>query len=177
MNLTGWWNHAVELEWQERQIAQSLPGWAVDDVLLSMLKCLTGSLRSVQLLLDHLVEMSIAVVGETMCLYGGSQWCSVYGEEDGSKNWSLRNPSDQLVCFGNLPSPGHLERPTCGIQTCGFPVMPSDERADRRIWWFTVSKTANRYSKELINWNQLLQSARLRWLRVAQNGHSWNLTS
>ncbi len=30
MNLTESWNHAVELEWQGRQEAQSLPGWAVD---------------------------------------------------------------------------------------------------------------------------------------------------
>ncbi len=57
MNLTESWNHAVELEWQERQEAQSLPGWAVDGVLSSMPRCPPGSLRSVQLPLDHLVEM------------------------------------------------------------------------------------------------------------------------
>ncbi len=37
--------------------AQSLPGWAVGDVLSSMPRCPPGSLRSVQLPLDHLVEM------------------------------------------------------------------------------------------------------------------------
>ncbi len=40
---------------------------------------------------------------------------SVCGEEEGSKNRSLRNPSDQLMCFGNLPSRGHPERPTSEI--------------------------------------------------------------
>ncbi len=44
-----------------------------------------------------------------------SQCCSVYGEEEGSKNRSLRNTSDQLMYFGYLPSPGHPERPTCEI--------------------------------------------------------------
>ncbi len=51
------WSHAVELEWQGRQEAQSLPGWAVYDFLSSMPRCLPSSLRSVQLPLDHLVEM------------------------------------------------------------------------------------------------------------------------
>ncbi len=57
MNLTESWSHAVELELQGRQGAQSLPGWAVDDVLSSMPRCPPGSLRSMQLPLDHLVEM------------------------------------------------------------------------------------------------------------------------
>ncbi len=60
----------------------------------------------------ELCVISVAMVGEAMCLYDGSQWCSVCGEEEGSKNRSLRNPSDQLMCFGYLPSPGHPERPT-----------------------------------------------------------------
>ncbi len=46
------------------------------------------------------------MVGEAMCLYDGTQWCSVCGEEEGSKNQSLGNPSDQLVYIGYLPSPG-----------------------------------------------------------------------
>ncbi len=49
-------SHAVDSEWQGRQEAQSLPGWAVGDVLSSMPRCPPGSLRSVQLPLDHLVE-------------------------------------------------------------------------------------------------------------------------
>ncbi len=49
-------SHAVESEWQGRQEAQSLPGWAVGDFLSSMPRCPPGSLRSVQLPLDHLVE-------------------------------------------------------------------------------------------------------------------------
>ncbi len=60
----------------------------------------------------ELCVIGVAMVGEAMCLYDGSQWCSVCGEEEGSKNRSLRNPSDQLMCFGYLPSPGHPERPT-----------------------------------------------------------------
>ncbi len=40
----------------------------------------------------ELCVISIEMVGEAMCLYNGSQWCSVYGEEEGSKNRSLGNP-------------------------------------------------------------------------------------
>ncbi len=31
------------------------------------------------------------MVGEAMCLYDGTQWCSVCGEEEGSKNRALGN--------------------------------------------------------------------------------------
>ncbi len=48
---------SVMLKCQGRQGAQSFPGWAVDGVLSSMPRCPPGSLRSVQLPLDHLVEM------------------------------------------------------------------------------------------------------------------------
>ncbi len=60
----------------------------------------------------ELCVISAEMVGEAMCLYDGTQWCSACGEEEGSKNRSLGNPSDQFMCFGYLPSPGHLERPT-----------------------------------------------------------------
>ncbi len=63
----------------------------------------------------ELCVISIAMVWETMCLYDGTQWCSVCGEEEGAKNLSLRNPSDQLMFCGYLPSPGHLERPAIEI--------------------------------------------------------------
>ncbi len=59
----------------------------------------------------ELCVISIAMVWETMCLYDGTQWCSVCGEEEGSKNRSLRHSSDQLMFCGYLPSPGHLK--TC----------------------------------------------------------------
>ncbi len=49
------------------------------------------------------------MVGEAMCLYDGTQLCSVCGEEEGSKNQSLRNPSDQLMCFGYLPPQATLK--------------------------------------------------------------------
>ncbi len=137
MNLTESWNHAVELELQGRQEAQSLPGWAVDGVLSSMQRCPPGSLISVQLLLVHLVEMRDRAVchqhrngREAMCLYDGSQRCSVCGEEEGSKNRSLGNPSDQLMCFGYLPSPGHPERPTSEIGFKPAKWNPSDIQ-----WW------------------------------------------
>ncbi len=48
-------------------------------------------------------------------LSDGTQWCSVCGEEEWSKNRSQRNPSDQLMCSGFLPSPGHLEGPASEI--------------------------------------------------------------
>ncbi len=98
----------------------------------------------------ELCVISIAMVWETMCLYDGTQWCSVCGEEEGSMNRSLRNPSDQLMFCGYLPSPGHLDRPTIQI---GFkpakwnPVMPCDDRVVRRIWWLTVSKAADRSNR------------------------------
>ncbi len=82
-----------------------------------------------------------------MCLYDGSQWCSVCGEEEGSKNRSLGNPSDQFMCFGYLPSPGHPERLTSEIGFKPAKWNPSDERVDRRIWWLTVSKAADRSSR------------------------------
>ncbi len=94
----------------------------------------------------ELCVISIEVVGEAMCLYDGTQWCSVCGEEEGSKNRSLGNPSGQLICFGYLPSPGHPERPTSEIGFKPAKWNPSDERVDRRIWWLTMSKAADRSS-------------------------------
>ncbi len=55
----------------------------------------------------ELCVISVSMVGEAMCLYDGTQWCSVFGEEEGSKN--------QLMCFGYLPSPGHPERPVSEV--------------------------------------------------------------
>ncbi len=72
--------------------------------------------------------ISIAMVGD-MCLYDGTQWCSVCGEEEGSKNRSLRNPSDQLMCFWYLPSPGHPERPTSEIGFKPAKWNPSDAQS------------------------------------------------
>ncbi len=78
----------------------------------------------------ELCVISVAMVWEAMCLYDGSQWCSVCGEEEGSKNRSMGNPSDQLMCFGYLPSPGHLERPTSEIGFKPAKWNPSDIQ-----WW------------------------------------------
>ncbi len=78
----------------------------------------------------ELCVISIEVVGEAMCLYDGSQWCSVCGEEEGSKNRSLGNSSDQFMCFGYLPAPGHPERPTSEI---GF--KPAKWNPNDIQWW------------------------------------------
>ncbi len=56
-------------------------------------------------------------------------WCSVCGEEEGSKNRALGNPSDQMCC-GYLPSPGHPERPTSEIGFKPAQWNPSDVQ-----WW------------------------------------------
>ncbi len=77
----------------------------------------------------QLSVISIAMVGETMCLYDGTQWCSVC-EEEGSKNWPLRNPSDRPKRVWYLPSPGHLERPTSEIGFKPVKWNPSDIQ-----WW------------------------------------------
>ncbi len=51
----------------------------------------------------ELCIISIEMVGEAMRLYDGTQWCSLCGEEEGSKNWSLGNPSNQLMCLDTFP--------------------------------------------------------------------------
>ncbi len=88
----------------------------------------------------ELCVISVEMVREAMCLYDGGQWCSVCGEEEGSKNWSLRNPSDQLMFCGYLPSQAHLERPTSeSNQRSGIPVMTIRGWTGlRRIWWLSV---------------------------------------
>ncbi len=54
----------------------------------------------------------------------------VCGEKEGSKNRALGNTSDQLMCFGYLPSPGHPERPTSEIGFKPEKLNPSDVQ-----WW------------------------------------------
>ncbi len=134
MNLTESWSHAVE--WCGREDKKlSLCQVELYDVLSSMPRCPPGSLRSVQCWIIwskweiELCIISIEMVGEAMCLYDGTQ-CSACGEEEGSKNRSLGNPSDQLMCFGYLPSPGHLERPTSEIGFKPAKWNPSDVQ-----WW------------------------------------------
>ncbi len=78
----------------------------------------------------ELCVIRIEMVGDTMCVYNGSQWCSVYGEEEGSKNRSLGNSSDQFMCCGYLPSSGHLERPTSEIGFKPAKWNPCDVQ-----WW------------------------------------------
>ncbi len=116
----------------------------------------------------ELCVKSIAMGRETMCLYDGTQWCSVCGEEEGSKNRSLRNPSDQLMFCGYLLSSGHPERPSREIGFKPAKWNPSDERVVRRIWWLTVSKAADRSSR--MRTDDLESAfAGLQWLRVAQS--------
>ncbi len=166
MCLTESRSHAVESEWQGWQEGSVLPGWAVGDVLSSMRRDVRQaawdpcSYRWI-IWLKREIELcviGVAMVGEAMCLYDGSQWCSVCGEEEGSKNRSLRNPSDQLMCFGCLPSPGHPERPTGEIGFKPAKWNPSDAqrweggqedlmidsvKSSRKIqqnedWWFGI---------------------------------------
>ncbi len=131
----------------------------------------------------ELCVISIALVGDTMCLYDGIQWCSVCGEEERSKNRALRNPSEQLMFCGYLPYPGHFERSTIEI---GFkPVKWNPCIAQ---WWeggqedlMVNSVKSSRQIQQNENWwfgNQLLKSAGLQLLRVAQsqfNVHVWIL--
>ncbi len=78
----------------------------------------------------ELCVICVEMLGEAMCLYNGTQWCSVCGEDEGSKNRALGNPGDQLMCFGYLPAPGHLERPTSEIGFKPAKWNPSDVQ-----WW------------------------------------------
>ncbi len=132
----------------------------------------------------ELCVISIEMVGEAMCLYDGSQRCSVCGEEEGSKNRALRNPSDQLMYFGYFPSPGHPERPTSEIGFKPAKWNPSDIQ-----WWeggqedlMIDSVKSGRQIQQNEDWwfgIGFYNFAGLQWLRVAQsqlNGHSWNLT-
>ncbi len=77
-----------------------------------------------------LCVITIVMVWETMCFYDGTQWCSVCGEEEGFKKRSLRNPSDQLMFCGYLPSPGYLERPAIEIGFKPAKCNPCDAQ-----WW------------------------------------------
>ncbi len=102
----------------------------------------------------ELCVISIAMVWETMCLYDGTQWCSVFGEEERSKNRSLRNPSDQLMFCGYLPSPGHLERPAIEIGFKPAKWNPCDAQ-----WWeggqedvIVNSVKSSRYIQQNENW-------------------------
>ncbi len=86
--------------------------------------------RNVTAVCHQLCVISVEMVGEAMCLYDGSHWCSVCGEKEGSKNRSLGNPSDQFMCFGHLPSPAHPERPTSEIW-----FKPAKWNSSDVQWW------------------------------------------
>ncbi len=51
----------------------------------------------------ELCVISVEMVGEAMCLYDGTQWFSVCGEKEGSKNRSLGNPSDNWCDLDTSP--------------------------------------------------------------------------
>ncbi len=115
------------------------PNWIVKSC------CRVGVARKTRSLVfesNSLIEqcvISVAIVGEATCLYDGTQWCSVCGEEEGSKNRALGNPSDQLMCFGYLPSPGHNERPTSeiGFKPAKWNYRPRTWRqTGRETWWW-----------------------------------------
>ncbi len=86
----------------------------------------TSQAEIMQVPLDHLVEMSgraefhqhsngIAMVGKTT-VCANMMGPSVYREEEGSKNWSMRNTNDQLMWFGYLSSQSNPEGPTCEVR-------------------------------------------------------------
>ncbi len=115
-----------------------------------------------------------------MCLYNGTQWCSVCGEEEGSMNQSLGNPSDQLMCFGYLPSPGYLKKTdqSDSIQTS---EMESQWCSVMRGWteasddWPCQKRQIDPAKWGLMIWNRLLQFAELQWLRLALSQVEWAL--
>ncbi len=59
--------------------------------------------------------ISIAMVGKTT-VCANMMGPSVYREEEGSKNWSMRNTNDQLMWFGYLSSQSNPEGPTCEVR-------------------------------------------------------------
>ncbi len=131
------WSRAVELEWQGTQEAQSLPGWAVGDVLSYKPRCLPGSLWFVQLPLDHLIEKRDRAVCH-QCNNGRKSHVPVWWDpvdvvyvekRRGTRTDPWGNPSDQLMCFGYLPSPGHSEIPTSEYLKPAY-WNPSDAQ-----WW------------------------------------------
>ncbi len=158
MNLTESWNHAVELELQGRQEAQTLPGWAVDGVLSSMPRCPPGSLRSVQLPLDHLVEMRDRAVchqqrngrrSHVPVWWDPVMYCmwrrgGVQEPSPGEPQWPI-----DVLWIPPRPRPPWKTDQWDRIQNqrSGIPVISSDERVDRRIWWLTVSKAADKSSR------------------------------
>ncbi len=69
--------------------------------------------------LDHLVEMRdkavchrvFKMVGEAMCLYDGTSDVVYVEREEGSKNRSLRNTCDQVMCLDTSPPQATLKDP------------------------------------------------------------------
>ncbi len=181
MNLTESWNHAVELEWQGRQAAQSLPGWAVGDVLSSMPRCLPGSRRSAQLPLDHLVEVRDRAVCHQR-INGRRNHVPVWWEPVMYCMWRKGGVQE--------PIPGEPQWP---IYVLWIPPLPRPPRKtdqwDRiqtsevesqwcpvmRGWtggsddWQCQKRQTDPAEWGLMIWNQLLQFAGLQWLRAAQS--------
>ncbi len=97
----------------------------------------------------ELCVISLEIVGENHVLFDGTQWCSVCGEEEGSKNRSLGTPVTNWCALDTSPSPGHPWK----TDQIGFKPAkwnPSDVQ-----WWeggqedlmITVSKAADRSSR------------------------------
>ncbi len=128
----------------------------------------------------ELCVIGVAMVGEAMCLYDGSQWCSVWWRRGGVQETDPEEPSDQLMCFGYLPTPGHPEGPTGEIGFKPAKWNPSDAqrweggqedlmidsvKSSRKIeqnedWWVGIG---------------LCRLAGLQWLRVAAVSVEWPL--
>ncbi len=102
------------------------------------------------------------MVGEACACMMGPSWCSVCGEEEGSKNRSLRNPSGQLMCFGYLPTPGHLEGPTGEIGFKPAKWNPSDTPAMRGWTGGSDGWQCQRQQKDRAEWGLMIWNRPLR---------------
>ncbi len=159
MNLTELWSHAVELELQGRQEAQSLSGWAVGDALSSTPRCLPGSLRSVQLPLDHLVEMRDRAVCHQR--RNGRRnhvpvwWDPVNVEKRRGPRTEPWGTSVTSWCaVDTFPPQATLKDQPVRYdsnQRSGVPVMSSDERI-RRIWWLSQKRQTDPAEWGLMIW-------------------------
>ncbi len=122
----------------------------------------------------ELCVISVEMVGEAMCLYDGTQWCSVCGEKEGSKNRSLGNPlwPIDVLWIPPLPRPPWKTDQWDRIQTSEVesqwcPVMRgwTGESDD----WQCQKWQTDPAEWGLMIWNRLLQFTGLQWLRVAES--------
>ncbi len=131
----------------------------------------------------ELCVISVAMVGEAMCLYDGTHDVVYVENRRGPRTELWGTPVTSWCALDtSLPRPPWKTYQWDRIQTSEVesqwcPVM--------RGWtggsddWQCQKQQIDPAEWGLMIWNQLLQFVGLQWLRVAQsqlNGHSWNLT-